>query len=373
MLAVALTGLALMLWGAPDAPAQQPASDTAAVPATADSVPPVEAMDSLPPSVGAAGEAAQGVDEAAGTIRGLTRGVYRLGPKLLIALAILAGAALLVRGVRGVLRLALARTGHADAISVLAGIGIWLLALGVALSVLAGDARALVGSVGLFGLALSWALQAPIESFTGWLLNSFRGYYRVGDRILVGDVFGDVYDIDILTTRVWEAGGPGKAVQGAQPTGALITFPNSDVLRANITNFTRDFPYVWDEILVGVTNESDLAYAIRVIGAAAERTVGDTMVEPAAAYARLLDRSGLAFDIAPRPQLFVSPTDAWTDIVVRYLVPARERRQLASELQLAVAAELAKPEHAGRVIGSYPYTRVQLSHGTQPPPPPTAA
>ena len=32
----------------------------------------------------------------------------------------------------------------------------------------------------------SLPLQTPIESFTGWLLNSFRGYYRVGDRIEVG-------------------------------------------------------------------------------------------------------------------------------------------------------------------------------------------
>lgn len=55
--------------------------------------------------------------------------------------------------------------------------------------------------------AASWALQTPIESFTGWLLNAFRAYYGVGDRVAVGDVFGDVFSIDILTTTVWEAGG----------------------------------------------------------------------------------------------------------------------------------------------------------------------
>jgi small-conductance mechanosensitive channel len=85
------------------------------------------------------------------------------------------------------------------------------------LSVLAGDVRAVVGSVGLLGLAASWALQTPIESFTGWLLNSFRGYYRVGDRIAVGDVFGDVYRIDVLTTTVWEAGGPASPCRRRRP------------------------------------------------------------------------------------------------------------------------------------------------------------
>ena len=69
--------------------------------------------------------------------------------------------------------------------------------------------------------------NGPRGSFTGWLLNSFRGYYQVGDRVAVGDVFGDVYRIDFLTTTVWEAGGADKPVQGAQPTGALVTFPDA--------------------------------------------------------------------------------------------------------------------------------------------------
>jgi small-conductance mechanosensitive channel len=146
--------------------------------------------------------------------------------------------------VRPPLRRLLASWTRANAISALAGVLIWILAISAALSVIVGDPRTLLGSVGLIGLALSWALQQPIESFTAWLLNSFRGYYRVGDRIAVGDVFGDVYRIDFLTTTVWEAGGPDKPVQGAQPTGALVTFPNSEVLRANVTNYTRDFPYV---------------------------------------------------------------------------------------------------------------------------------
>jgi hypothetical protein len=101
---------------------------------------------------------------------------------------------------------------RSEAVAALMRIGLFLLAFAAGLSVIAGDATALLGSVGLIGLALSWALQTPIESFTGWVLNAFRGYYRPGDRIEVGDVFGDVYRIDVLTPTVWEAGGPGKTV-----------------------------------------------------------------------------------------------------------------------------------------------------------------
>src|SRR5690606_36729303 len=109
-------------------------------------------------------------------------------------------------------------------------------------------------------------------------------YYRLGDRIAVGDVFGDVYRIDVLTTTLWEAGGPDKPVQGAQPTGAVVTFPNSEILRANIINYTREFPYVWDEIRVGVALESDPIYTMRVIGEAAREVVGAAMEGPAQSY-----------------------------------------------------------------------------------------
>src|SRR5690606_30786623 len=116
------------------------------------------------------------------------------------------------------------------------------------------------------------------------LLNSLRGYYRVGDRIEVGDVFGDVYKIDVLTTTVWEAGGPGKSVGGAQATGAIITFPNWEVLRSNIVNYTREFPYVWDEITINVASDSDLAYTAEVLREVAHGLVGGVMQEPARQY-----------------------------------------------------------------------------------------
>jgi small conductance mechanosensitive channel len=352
LLAVAFTGLFLLLWGVGDeVPAQDTVRATQVVIDTAAAA--AETVDDEPDPV-------RTVEEAAGTVSQLAREFAAYLPAILIALALLAIAAVLVRVVRFVLRRVLGQWERAEATTALVGILIWLLAIGAALSVVAGDARALVGSVGLLGLALSWALQAPIESFAGWLFNSFKGYYRVGDRIAVGDVIGDVYRIDFLVTTVWGIGGPDKPVQGAQPTGGLITFPNSEVLRANIVNFTRDFPYVWDEITVGITYDSDLPYALKLVTDTARRVVGPTMEAPVAMYRSLLERERLAFDVAEEPTVFVSQTDSWTDLTVRYLVNARERRRWASALIYEINVELAKPEHRSRVTSSVPETRLQL-------------
>jgi small conductance mechanosensitive channel len=356
ILAVAMTGLFLLLVGAPaEAPAQDTihAGDTIVVEAAAET-----AADTAP-------EPARGAEEAARTARDMVLELTGMLPAILIAVGMLVVAAILVRAVHFVLRRLLRHWERADAATAMAGVLIWLLAIGIALSVVAGDARALLGSVGLLGLALSWALQAPIESFAGWLLNSFKGYYRVGDRIGVGEVFGDVYSIDFLNTTVWEAGGPDKPVQGAQPTGALITFPNSEVLRANLVNYTRGFPYVWDEVMVGITNESDLAYGMRLIEETARTVIGPSMAAPVASYRDMLEREGLGFDIADEPQVYVSQAESWIDITVRYLVNARERRKWSSNLLIAINTELTRPEHRGRVTAAYPVMRLDLPAGEQ--------
>jgi small conductance mechanosensitive channel len=348
LLAVAITGLFLIVWGIPvDTPAQT-------TPATA-----VQEERGADTTVARA-DPGRSVEEATSTLQQLANDFAALLPKVLIAVGLLIAAGLLVRIVRGVLGRVLGQWERAAATTALAGVAIWLLALGVALSIIAGDARALVGSVGLLGLALSWALQAPIESFAGWLLNSFKGYYRVGDRIAVGEVFGDVYRIDVMNTTVWEAGGPDKAVRGAQPTGALITFPNSDVLRANIINYTRGFPYVWDEVTVGVSNESDIGYAMRVVAELAREVVGPGMAGPVDTYRSLLESEGLAYDVADEPQVYVAQTESWTDLTIRYLVGARERRKWSSALLVRLNEELARDEHRERIVGAYPVTRVDL-------------
>lgn len=312
-------------------------------------------QDTDPPQAEAAVEVpddpSAAVGEATTTLQDLFIGFYALLPKLAIAAVLLVIAWALTRLLRFTLHKTLRDWKRASAVAAIGVVLIWLVALGTALSVVAGDARALVGSVGLTGLALSWALQGPIESFTGWLLNSFRGYYRIGDRIAVGDVFGDVYSIDLLNTTVWEAGGPDKPVQGAQPTGALVTFPNSELLRAYITNYTRDFPYVWDEISFGVANESDLAFTVAESRAIATRVVGGQMESPAAQYATLLQSGHLVQDIASEPQVFLSGSDFWTVVTVRYLVPARERRMWASRLYETLVTELGR--HEGRVRPPY--------------------
>lgn len=300
--------------------------------------------------------------EAVETLRNLWEGFYTNLPKILVALAILVLTWLFVRLLKFILSRTSRQTQSSGATITLIVICIWLFAIGLAISVVAGDIRALVGSLGLIGLALSWSLQTPIESFTGWLLNSFRGYYRIGDRISVGDVFGDVYKIDFLTTTVWEIGAPFRQgfVQAEQPTGRLVTFPNNEILTGTVVNLTGDFPFVWDELAISVANESDIREAMNVLEKVATDLLGDYMKEPSEKYYRTLQRSGLDYEVPDKPQVFLSIGDSWTDIIIRYLVGATERRKWKSELSLLVIEELDKAEYEGKIIPVYPRQQVQF-------------
>ncbi|CAN5657989.1 hypothetical protein BH24DEI1_BH24DEI1_08750 [soil metagenome] len=365
VVAVALTGLLLLLFSPAEVGLGQDAVVAQGGVASAQAEQPPAVTPGVPDRQAERVEdvARVATEEATGALRDIWVGFLGNLPRYAIAVGILFVAWFSARLLGPFLRWALGQWERADAITALSGVAIWLLALGIALSILVGDIRALVGSLGLVGLALSWALQAPIESFTGWLLNSFQGYYRVGDRIAVGEAYGDVYKIDFLTTTVWEYGGPDRPpamVQAEQATGRLITFPNSEVLTGTVINYTRDFPYVWDELVVAVANESDVAYAVALLQRLAGELLGGYMEEPTRSYAAILARVGLEGSVSAVPQVYVSMTDWGTNLTVRYLVGARERRHWKSEMSGRVLQQLNMPEHAGKILPVYPRQQVQL-------------
>lgn len=367
ILAIGITALLLLVFAPQEASLAQETITGAASPAaqtTADPAEePLQAPDQAPPPREAADVVDAAVDEARTSTRRVWTGFIGFLPKLLVAIAVLVIAWLITRLLRVLLRRVSRSWERGAAIRALIAIGVWLLAAGVAISVLVGDMRALVGSLGLIGLALSWALQTPIESFTGWLLNSFRGYYRVGDRIAVGEIHGEVYRVDFLNTTLWEIGSPGREggyVKAEQPTGRLITFPNSEVLAGSIINFTRDFPWVWDEYEHTIANESDLRYAIDVVHRIADEVLAENMRGAAHEYERILQQARLERSVTPHPEVFVTTNDWGTLLIVRYLVDARQRRLWKSRLITALTVELAREEHRGRIIPVYPRQQIQI-------------
>jgi small-conductance mechanosensitive channel len=108
--------------------------------------------------------------------------------------------------------------------------------------------------VGLVGAGLAIALRDPVANIAGWAFLVVRHPFRVGDRIRIGEHLGDVVDIGLFQFELHELG---AWVQAEQATGRVIFVPNSFVFREPQLNYHRGLPYIWEELSVSITFESN--------------------------------------------------------------------------------------------------------------------
>ncbi|MGE3077032.1 MAG: mechanosensitive ion channel family protein [Dehalococcoidia bacterium] len=184
------------------------------------------------------------------------------------------------------------------------------------------DLGGLSVAIGVAGAGVAFALQEVIASFAGWFAISLASFYRTGDRVQLGGIKGDVIDIGILRTTVMEIG---EWVDGDLYTGRIVRIANSFVFKEPVFNYSGDFPFLWDEIVVPVRNGSDWKEARRIIEKAVSDTVGSYVPEsekwwPHLATAFRLEQASL------EPTVTMRVTDNWIEFTGRYVVDYRKRR-----------------------------------------------
>jgi small-conductance mechanosensitive channel len=190
-----------------------------------------------------------------------------------------------------------------------------------------------VVSFGLISLVLGFALQTPITSFIGWVYILVREPYRVGDRIKIGQVSGDVIDVNYLDTTLWEFGG--DLLSTEHPSGRIIKFPNSTVLNSPVYNYTWPlFPYIWNEIKFQIAYNADLDFVAATMKEVAEREVGEEMMKQVAVFREILAHTPVnQLEVQERPVvLFRVSENTWLEAIVRYLVHPKEAGRVKTRL-----------------------------------------
>ncbi len=134
----------------------------------------------------------------------------------------------------------------------------WILILFITLSLLFKQVGSLITSLGLIGFGITFALQKPILNFVGWLTIVFNQTYKLGDIVSINNTNGRVYDIRVMYTNVAELNSIGD------PTGKSTSIPNEFVLTSSVTNFTKGTNYVWDEIVIYLTYQSNWRKAFKI-------------------------------------------------------------------------------------------------------------
>jgi len=192
--------------------------------------------------------------------------------------------------------------------------------------------------LGLLSAGLAIAFKDLLVDLAGWFFIMIRKPFKVGNRIQVGDIKGDVIDIRIFQFSVIEIG---NWVDADQSTGRIIHIPNSKVFTDAQANYTAGFNYVWHEIPVLFTFESDWKKAKKILFEIVEKhaekfssEVEKQIKEAAKKY--------LIFYNKLTPTVYTTVKDSGVLLTMRYLTEVKKRRSVEEVIWENLLEELEK-------------------------------
>jgi len=175
---------------------------------------------------------------------------------------------------------------------------------------------------GLFAAGIAIALRDIIVNIAGWVFMIWRRPFAVGDRIQIGQNAGDVIDVRLFHFTLNEIG---NWVNADQSTGRVIHIPNGRVLSEVIANYTEGFEYIWNEIPVLVSMESDWEKAKQILLEIVQRDSAE-IVKAAEESVRHSSKKFMIFYTNLTPTVYTRVNEDGVVLTLRYLCEPRKRR-----------------------------------------------
>lgn len=210
--------------------------------------------------------------------------------------------------------------------------------------------QSLATFLGLVSAGIAIALKDPLSNLAGWLFIVWRRPLEVGDRIQVGKHAGDVIDIRVFQFTLMEIG---NWVGADQSTGRVIHIPNGKVFTEALANYSKGFKYIWNEIPVLITFESNWQKAQEILLGIGTRHAA-SMSEVAERRLREAARRFMIFYRKLTPTVYLCVEDCGVLLTVRYLCEPRKRRGTEQAIWEDILLAFEKHED---IDFAYPTTR----------------
>jgi len=211
--------------------------------------------------------------------------------------------------------------------------------------------------LGLFTAGLAIALKDIVANLAGWAFIVWSRPFDVGDRIQIGPHSGDVIDLHLQQFTLNEIG---NWVDAEQSTGRIIHVPNGKVLSEPIANYDKGFRYIWSEIPVTVTFESNWKKAKGILEAIAVRHAEPLTEQVEKELLQASQRYLIAYTKLT-PIVYVRVADHGIRLTVRYLIRSRFRRGSENAIwQDVLDAFATEPD----LDFAYPTTRHVVTGGS---------
>lgn len=194
--------------------------------------------------------------------------------------------------------------------------------------------------LGLVTAGITIVLQDYILAFFGWFALMGKNGIRIGDRVEINNVGGEVTEIGLMSTTLLETGSLSNT---GLPTGRRITFMNSFAIRGQYFNFSTAGQWLWDEIIVSLPASADPRNLLERIQRAAQEQTRDDASLAAQEWSRAVHGGHLGtLDASPLVNLV--PTASGFDIHLRYVTRASKRGESRLELKRRIFSFIQVPD-----------------------------
>lgn len=202
---------------------------------------------------------------------------------------------------------------------------------------------------GVAGAGIAFALQEIIVSIAGWMAITLGGYYKIGDRILLGGVKGDVIDIGILRTTLMECG---DWVNGDLYNGRVVRIANSFLFKDPVYNYSGDFPFLWDEITVPLMHGLEIKKTKEILEEISREVVGDFSQKALLSWNQMVDKYMIE-NAQVEPMISYAFDSNCITATIRYVVDYKNRRRTKDKLFTKILEEVNNsPEYLSIAVSS---------------------
>ena len=248
--------------------------------------------------------------------------------KLFFSVFVLGLTLMVNRVTYGLLVVRIKERSHLHTVRMLIRNTVFVVGTVVVLAIWLGVGSSFAVAMGVLGAGIAFASQEVIGSFAGYLNIVTGNLFHIGDRVRIGQVVGDVLDISTLRTTVMEIG---EWVRAEQYTGRIVSIANRVVFSDPVFNYTQHWPYVWDEITLPITYQSDWRRAGEIMLEHGQESTAHLQVPARAELNEMIERYPL-HDSPVGPLLYIVMTDNWVEMTMRYVADAREWRTVMAQL-----------------------------------------
>ncbi len=194
---------------------------------------------------------------------------------------------------------------------------------------------------GFLSAGLALALHQVLLNIAGWVLIILHRPFSLGDRVEIDGVQGDVIDIQVFYTTLLEVG---NWVKADQSTGRVVNIPNGTVFKNALFNYTMGFEYLWNEISVLITFQSNWELAEQIILKIAEEEREEIEGRARQELSKMSKRYMIKYGKFT-PITYVEIKESGVEIILRYLTSVRKRRDIETKInQLILTKFKANPD-----------------------------